>query len=94
MDGVIVNSTFPKVWIILAVAVLLSPVCVLTCFEDSQHGFQDIPEQCVHRITEDSELAYGVQHDGFHESVITIVRLTSSHGATPWLKKQLTPLLI
>ena len=51
------NSTFPKVWIILAVAVLLSQVCVLTCFEDSQQGFPDIPEQCEHRITEDSELA-------------------------------------
>ena len=88
------NLVVSKVWIILVVAILSSPVCVLTCFGDGQHGFQDIAEQCVHRVTENSELAYGVQHDGFYESVITTVRLTSSHGFTPWLKEQLTPLLI
>ena len=83
-----------KVWIILAIAILSLPVCVLTCFEDGQHGFQDIAEQCVHRTAEDSELACDVRHNGLYESVITTVRLTSSHGFTPWLKEQPTPLLI
>ena len=88
------HSAIPKVWIILAIALLSSPVCVLTCLEDSQHGLQDIAEQCVHRTTESSELVFGAQHDGLYESVVTTVSLTSSRGFTPWLKEQPTPLLI
>ena len=93
-SGTVVRSVVSEIWIILAVAILSSPVCVLICLEGGQHGFQDIAEQCAHRATENSELTYGGQHGGLYESVAPAGRPASLHSSTPRLKDQPTPLRI